>query len=102
MQTIEFRCSHAYRKNIIHVCFTVVKGIHVTSKHFKIPFKSFMISTQNNDYIHYLSTEEESNRLINMERSAEVFNEVLRLHKHETPDCAGLLSYIKEGNGSPL
>ena len=46
-----------------------------------------------NVHFHYLSTEEDSNRLINMERSAEVFNEVLQLHKQETPDCAGLLAW---------
>ena len=28
--------------------------------------------------------------VINIERNAEVFNEVLQLHKPETPDCAGL------------
>ena len=46
-----------------------------------------------NVHFHYLSTEEDSNRLINMERSAEVFNEVLRLHKQETPDCTGLFEW---------
>ena len=52
-------------------------------------------STQSiNDYFHYLSTEEDSNRLINMERSAEVLNEVLQLHKQETPDCAVYLHGI--------
>ena len=34
-----------------------------------------------------------ANRPINMERSAEVFNEVLQLQKQETPDCAGLLAW---------
>ena len=28
-----------------------------------------------------------------MERSAEVFNEVLRLHKQKTPHCAGLFTW---------
>ena len=59
------------------------------------------------DYYQRLSTKEDSNRHINMERSAEVFDEVLRLHKHETPDCAGLLAWDmateeKHGLGSRL
>ena len=28
-----------------------------------------------------------------MERNAEVFNEVLQLHKQETPDCTGLFAW---------
>ena len=45
------------------------------------------------DYYQYLSTKEDSNRHINMERSAEVFNEVLRLHQQATTDCAGLFAW---------
>ena len=51
------------------------------------------ISTPINVHFHYLSAEEDSNRLINMERSAEVFNEVLQLHMQETQDCTRLFEW---------
>ena len=80
MQRIEFRCSHVYR-----ISPSVLKWSKGSNSNFHI--------IQIDDYFQYLSIEEDSNRLINMERSAEVFNKVLWLHKQETPDCAGLFAW---------
>ena len=54
------------------------------------------VSTPINTHFHYLSTEEDSNWLINMERSAEVFNEVLRHIRLRRTICMGYAWLLKK------
>ena len=92
MQRIEFRCNHTHRSSKIKVCFRGIKGQSLKKLKKKHSHHTWL-STKIDDYFQYFGTVEDSNRLINMERSAEVFNEVLRLYKQETPDCAGLFTW---------
>ena len=52
-------------------------------------------------FFQYLGTKEDSSRIINMEKSAEVFNEVPRLHMQETPDCNRLVAWDMATEGTP-